>query len=317
MLKIIQHRSVIAIFILLLTTTIAYAQDELAATLEVLSPGVEVRRVNTVNWIPVNIEAIVGVGDVIRTDATGRARVTFFADGTDTEILPDTEYRINQFEGNADEFQISVEILIGQTLQRLSRLLDANSRYEVTTPGMSLGARGTAFAIRVEDGGRSAMLVSDGNVAAEKDGTAAAEVPLGFGIRAEAAGALSDVVRATTFAELDAALDGCTANLSTLDDVSLNVRLGANTEFARAGVIAASEIDRLVGVTESGEWYRIAFRDGFGWILSTTAEIQEPCAGLRVFPDNYGPEDVARYSSLGDVVELEDLTGAPVLPESP
>lgn len=295
------------------------AQSELAATLEVLSSGVEVRRVNTSNWISVNVEAIVGVGDVIRTDATGRARITFFTDGTDTELLPNTEYRINQFEGSDTEFNISVEVLIGQTLQRLNRLLDANSQYEVITPSMSLGARGTQFAIRVEDGGRSAMLVSEGTVAAENSITSsnAAEVPLGFGIRAEVEGVLSDVVRATTFAQLDSALDGCQAVLSTPDDVSINVRVGAGVEYPRAGVISSSEIDHLYGVTESGGWYRIQFRDGFGWILSSSATVEEGCVALRGFPNGYGTEDATLYSSIGDVIELEDLAVTPVATDAP
>ncbi len=286
------------------------AQDELAASLEVLSAGVEVLRVNTTNWISVNLEGIVGVGDVIRTNATGRARVTFFADGTDTEILPNTTYQITEFRGTADQFHISAEVLVGQTIQRLTRLLDAASIYEITTPGMSLGARGTTFAVRVEDSGRSAMLVSEGTVAA---GNADAEAPVepGFGIRAESEGSLSDVVRATTFEELDAALDGCSASLTTPDDVSLNVRLGADTSFDRVGTISASEITTLFGVVDSGNWYRIEFRGGFGWILSSNATVDDACVGLREFPDGFGPEDATLYSALGDQFELELLTPTP------
>ncbi|MFN8527050.1 MAG: SH3 domain-containing protein [Anaerolineae bacterium] len=282
------------------------AQSELAATLEVLASGVEVLRVNTSNWIAVNVEAIVGVGDTIRTDATGRARITFFADGTDTELLPDTEYRIDAFSGDEQQFQISAAVVVGQTIQRLSRLLDASSSYELITPGMSLGARGTQFTVRVEEGGRSAMLVSDGTVAAGQTTDEAAVSP-GYGIRAEVGGELSDVVLASTFDQLDAALDGCTSVLTTSDDVSLNVRQGAATDYPRVGTAAASDVTNLIGVTESGGWYRIVYRDGFGWILSTTAVIDDTCAGLRVFPDHYGPEDATLYTSLGDTVQLEDL----------
>ncbi|NWF67566.1 MAG: FecR domain-containing protein [Chloroflexi bacterium] len=299
-------------FLLLLAvlgSTPAWAQTtsgELAATLEVLEPTVEVRRVNTVNWIAVSVEAIVGVGDVIRTGANGRARITFFADGVDTELLPNTQYRIQRFEGNGDSFNITVEVLVGQTTQRLSRLLDANSSYDVFTPGMALAARGTQFAIRVEDSGRSAMLVSEGTVDASQD-DASAEVPPEFGIRAAAGSGLSDVVRARSFEELDAALDGCPAALTTPDDTSLNVRIGARRDFPRVGTIAPEEVTVLIGVVESGDWYRIPFRGGFGWILSSTADISDDCVGLREFPDNYGPEDTTLYASLGDEIAPEDL----------
>lgn len=280
----------IAVF-LSLSIFSASAQNELAATLEVLTSGVDVLRVNTANWIRVEIEAIVGVGDQIRTDTTGRARITFFADGVDTELLPNTQYRIGRFEGSEDSFTIEAEVIIGQTTQRLNRLLDANSKYEIDTPGMSMGARGTAFAIRVEADGRSAMLVSDGNVAAAND-SSSADVPPGFGIRALVDQSLSEVVHATTFAELDAALDGCSASLTAPDDVSLNVRLGPARDFDKVGTIEPAQITVLFGTVESGGWYRIAFRGGFGWILSSTADISEDCAGLRIFPSDHGPEDI-------------------------
>ncbi len=291
---------------LLLVTTSVQAQDELAATLEVLSPGVQVQRVNTVNWIDVRVEAIVGVGDRIRTDATGRALITFFTDGTETELEPSTEMIIQAFSGNESQFTISIEVLIGQTIQQLNRLLDPASRYEVITPGMNLGARGTQFAIRVEPDGRSAMLVREGEVEAANEDASAA-VPSGFGVRAPEDGALSDVVRASSFEELDAALDGCTAVLTTPDDVSLNVRLAPNIDAPRVGVISASDVNILIGKTESSGWYRIQYRGGFGWILSSTALVDETCVGLREFPDDQGAEDPTLYESLGDDVTLDSL----------
>jgi uncharacterized protein YraI len=123
-------------------------------------------------------------------------------------------------------------------------------------------------------------------------------------------------VAATTFEQLDAALDGCTVEVTTEDDVSLNVRLGAGLDFPRVGTISAAEIERFFGVTESGGWYRIAFRDHYGWILTTSATIQQGCAGLRRFPDNYGPEDASLYSSLGDTITLENLIVPTPTPEA-
>jgi hypothetical protein len=290
--------------ILLLSGSQTHAQSELAAVLEVLAEGVEVKRVNTADWLPVRVEAIVGVGDSIRTDSTGRVRITYFADGTDTELLPNTEYVIDRFEGDTTSFDLSVTIRKGQTTQRLSRLLDAASSYSIQTPAMELTARGTSFAIRVESAGRSAMLVSEGLVAAAAS-DANAEVAPGFGVRAD--DTLSDVVLASTFEQLDAALDGCAAAIQTVDDVSINVRLGASLDYPRVGTLAATEITTLYGVTESGNWYRILFRSGYGWILSSSAQVDTACAGLRVFPESFGPEDPTLYTSLGDEVTLESL----------
>lgn len=279
-----------------LIASITSAQTDFAATMEVLSPTVEVQRVNTANRIAVNVEAIVGVGDTIFTGEEGRARITFFADGTTTELQPNTIYRIEEFEGTEEEFSLRVAVLVGVTTQQLNRALDANSSYEVETPGMTLAARGTNFDIRVEANQRSAMIVRESTVAATAAGNPA-NVPTGFGVRSETDAPLSDVVRATSFAELDSALDGCTLDVSTEGDVSLNVRISPRLDAQQIGFVAAPSIGTVFGQNESGGWYRIPYAGGFAWFNSPTAEIVGDCAGLRVYqdafrenPDNYDPD---------------------------
>lgn len=291
----------------LLLGWVVNAQNEFAATLEVLNSGVEVQRVNTANFISVGLEAIVGVGDTIRTDETGSARVTFFADGTDVTLEPNTEYRIVEFQGDEEDFQLTVEVLVGQTTHRLNRVLGANSSYDVETPGMTLAAQGTEFRIRVEDSGRSGMLVSEGVVDAGTD-DGSADVPPEFGIRSAVSEPLSDVVRASTFDELDAALDGCTVSVTTIDDVSINVRLAPSLDQERLGIISAAEIDTFFGVSEDGQWYRIAFEDDFGWILSSSASVDSNCAGLRVF-ENASFEDAGSSTDDAPPAEATEEAG--------
>ncbi|MBL8132229.1 MAG: FecR domain-containing protein [Anaerolineae bacterium] len=303
----------IAIMMLMVFMPVIAQQPELAALLEVMEGVVEVNRVNTEQWIAVRVEAIVGVGDRIRTDTTGEARVTFFADGIETDIRPNTEMRIEQFRGNTQTFELQVEVILGQTIQRIGRALDASSSYSVTTPAMSLAARGTQFAIRVEESGRSAMLVSDGSVEATNPEEAEAVAP-GFGIRAESGGELSDVVRAVTFEALDASLDGCPAVLTTVDDVSLNVRQAPSINAALVGYVAAADVDTLIGVTEAGKWYRIEFQGGFGWVQSSTAAIDENCAGLRLFPDDAAPEDASLFEAPNESMLQDSATATPPAP---
>jgi hypothetical protein len=177
-------------------------------------------------------------------------------------------------------------------------LLSGNSAYNVKTPGMTLAARGTAFAVRVEADGRSAMLVSEGLVAAA-DGEAEASVPTGFGVRAPVDGTLSEVVAATDFGQLDAALDGCGVTVTTPDDVSLNVRTGPSRDSALIGTIFAEDIAVFYGVSASGGWYRIMFGEGFGWVLTRTATLAGGCVRLREFPDDFQEGD-----SIEPVVDL-------------
>ncbi len=302
---------VVLLFLMIMFNGLAQS-SELAATLEVLTGTIEVKRVNTENWIAVNIEAIVGVGDTIRTDETGQARITFFSDGVETDILPNSEFSIDTFTGGTaveDSFNLEVSVLVGQTVQRLGRVLDASSSYDVNTPGMTLAARGTEFAIRVEDSGRAGMLVREGTVDAESDGSNA-DVPPEFGIRSEVGAELSDVVRASTFDELDAGLDGCAVAVTTVDDVRLNVRVSPSVDAFRVGTIDASDIDIFYGQNTSGGWYRVIFNGGLGWILSSASDVESSCAGLRVFPDDHF-EDIDSYDSLGEVIDPEDVGASP------
>lgn len=289
---------VTGVFLMLLTLSrsVLAQQTGLAATMEVLTPGVEVLRVGTSNWIAVAVESILGTGDSIRTDATGTARITFFADGTAAELLPESEYRIAEFQGDDATFTISLEVIAGQTLHTIGRVLETGSQYDVQTPAMTLSARGTIFRVRVEPNGRSAMLVRDSTVTASADEGAAVNVPAEFGLRTPVNEPIGEIVRASTFEQLDAALDGCVASVSNPDDVSFNVRISPSPDAEIVGTLDIADIDRFFGVTESGEWHRVAFRGGFGWVRATVVTVDAVCAGLRLFPDDHGPEDASFYT---------------------
>lgn len=262
---------------------ISQAQQNLAATLEVLTEGVTVQRVGTSNPIEVRVEAIVGVGDTITTNAVGAARITWFADGTTTEIEPSTSYLIEEFTENGEEFTLRVRVLAGITRQQLGRVVGADSTYEIETPGMTMAARGTVFAVRVENNGRSGMIVSEGAVIANADAETE-NVAAQFGIRSETGGALSDVVRASSFAELDSALDGCRIQVEiAMQDVALNLRAGPSFDSERIGFLDPLAINIVFGTDPEGEWYRIPAADGFGWFFAPNATTVGSCAGLRVF----------------------------------
>ncbi len=282
-----------------------HAQEQ-AAVLQVNAPGVEVRRVNTENFLPVQVEAIVGVGDTIRTDESGQATIIFFADGTETDLLPDTEYRIQRFEADDSGFNLSVEVLAGQTIQRLNRLVDDNSSYDVQTPSMDMVARGTVFRVRVEANGRAAMLVDENQVEAQAQDSLET-VGTGFGVRVARNNPLSDVVAATTFEALDAALDGCAADVPDLGDIRLNVRQGPSLDFPRVGSIAPDEIDILIGRVQNDTWYRLEFQNGFGWAQLPDLTLDSDCAGLRIFPPEHGPEAADLYENLGENITPADL----------
>lgn len=288
----------------------AAQENQLVASLEVLTSGVEVRRVNTLEWVPVRVETLIGQGDSVRTDSTGTVLVTFFADGAEVRLTPNTELTIRTFTGNSENFSLSVEILAGITHQQFQRLLNSGSSYQVVTPGAVMTVRGTTFDIRVEESGRSSALTEEGLVATTAQGREA-EVPAGFGIRVEPGSPLSEVVPATTFDELDSALDGCPGEVTTEGDVRLNVRLGPGIDYERIGSIDPSEIAVLMGVTQDNAWYRFQFSDGYGWFSAANmaVSLNSECPPLRRF-DNSQAEDTAQYGMIGD----QDTTVRVIVP---
>jgi len=288
----------VSLLMLLYARTDRVWGSELVASLENLGGSVTVRRFDSESWTAVNQESVVGVGDTIRTDARGHARITFFANGVETELLPASELRIDAFNGTPDQYQLSITVIIGQTTQRVTKLLDSGSRYTVNSTGLELAVRGTVFAVRVEPSGRSATVVQNGLIKAANVGSSAAnaDIPAGYGVRAEAGKGLSEVVQARSFAELDAALDGCPAAITITDDAQLNVRSGPNLTFPRVGGLDNVRQLQVVGVTTTTGWYRIPYRGGFAWVNPPALRTEGGCVGLRKFPDGWGPEDTSRYT---------------------
>lgn len=278
------------------------AENDLVASLETIKGQVSVKRFDSQNFVTVPKESLIGVGDTIKTDATGTGRITFFANGVETDVLPNSEFRIDVFNGSEDRYTLSVSVLVGQTVQRVTKLLDSGSSYTINSTGLEMAVRGTVFDVRVENTGRSATIVRDGAVTTTNPGTTGshseASVPAGFGVRAEAGKGLSDVVPATNFAELDSSLDGCMGVISTLYDFRLNVRLGPSLQFARIGSLDTDIRIKLLGTTEAGEWFRIDFKGSYGWIYAPAVVIEPGCIKLREFPDDYRGEDPNSYTNL-------------------
>jgi len=274
-----------------------------AATLEVLDGGVEMRRTNTVQWLPVTTEGILAAGDSIRTDENGRARVVFFNDGTETLLEPNTEITLAEFQSDAQDFAIITTLHSGQTLHRLRRQLGADSRYDVTTGTTILGARGTVFAARQRLNGQLAVITLENTVHVAAPNNQTELVGAGFGARVEPDLTLSDVVRARTFAELDAALEGCEASAQIQRNRMMPVYTAPNSDATGIGAADPYALNRVYGVTESGAWFRITFNGGYGWVAVTPPirgmTIADDCAGVRLFPNDF-QADVSRYTEAAD-----------------
>lgn len=282
--------------LLMVQVSVANAQFDRAAVLEILAETVEVQRVGTVNRIPVRVEAIVGVGDTIYVGDSGRARINYFGADVTTILQANTTYRIDAFAGEPEAYTLALTVLGGQTTQIVQPLLRPDSSYTLDTPGFTLSTRLARFAIRVEQdampqdeiyNGRSSVLVFDGEVRVDGNGQTQ-RIAAGFGLRGPVDGPLSDVVRADTFPELDSALDGCLIDVSTPDDTIFNVRRGPSFSQPIIGYVAPDAVERVFGATQLGRWYRLRLNDGImGWFLASSARIVGDCPRLRDYANTY------------------------------
>src|SRR3954452_7349187 len=89
-------------------------------------------------------DTTVRAGDRIETGADSYAVVTYF-DGSTTEIEPSTNVTIQKLDRlPGGGVNISLSQQVGQTWNRVEKLVDANSRFETTTSSAVAYVRGTA-----------------------------------------------------------------------------------------------------------------------------------------------------------------------------
>lgn len=89
-------------------------------------------------------------GDVVRSNAQGRAVLTFF-EGSTLSVEPGAQVRVishARTAGNA--LQVVIEQLSGRTWASVQQLASPDSRFEIRTPSLTATVRGTAFETIIE-----------------------------------------------------------------------------------------------------------------------------------------------------------------------
>ena len=112
----------------------------------------------------------VNAGDRIRTDAEGRAVVTFF-DGSTVEIAPASDLTIEAAAMRDGAVDLVLSQAIGRTFSSVHKLLDPRSRYEIHTPSLTAAVRGTKFEVEVAADGSAAERTTEGLVAVSSAGS--------------------------------------------------------------------------------------------------------------------------------------------------
>jgi hypothetical protein len=148
---------------------VSRAQTETVASLDPVQGWVQHRAADAAedDWQTVTERQLVTEGDWIRTDSYGLAYLTFF-EGVEAEILPDSVVTVSHLDIKQTEhdgpFTITLVVLLGDTLNSVERVVDAESRYEVRTPNAAITVRGTHFWVSVSLEQETTIRAVDGEV---------------------------------------------------------------------------------------------------------------------------------------------------------
>jgi len=104
------------------------------------------------------------IGTRIKTAGDSHALLTFF-DGSTLKLEPSTDIEIQELAYN-DEKAITVVLKqwAGKTWNRVVKMADAGSRYEIETPSACAIVRGTLFATEVNEDGSTTVTTTEGLV---------------------------------------------------------------------------------------------------------------------------------------------------------
>jgi len=134
------------------------------STISSLSGEVLVQKQGSTTWVQAVAGMKLEVGDQLKTGGNGTAVLLFFEDST-MEVQPDTEILINELSlSGTGSTTIGLKQLVGNTVNRVQKLVDSESKYEVETPAASAAVRGTIFRLLVEIDGNTTLNSDEGDV---------------------------------------------------------------------------------------------------------------------------------------------------------
>jgi hypothetical protein len=288
--------------LLILTALRQDAAPPAAAALRIIFEGVEVRRSNTDAWLPLRAGAQMafGIGDALRTDLTGRAWVEF--EGARALVLPASIYTIRDLQPDG---VINAEIG-GRAIHQIDQNGIVYRVFEPLTPGFNVRADSPALFATQARPFRSVPPLEALNRGAPSviAVAASAERPIQIMTfdRVEASfgageGVFSPIFSAPAppqrlpgllhFVEVEVASvpQGCGALARPTVSPRLNARIGPSEQYRALGTIDFGTPLRIVGRTEDGRRYRVAYYSAYAWVAADGVALDPACdpAALPLF----------------------------------
>jgi hypothetical protein len=107
----------------------------------------QVKKAGTTDWIEVEAKNTLEAGDSIKTGSNSKALIIFF-DGSTIELKSDTQVEIMDLvQENPTSIRLKQDT--GETLSKVRKLTDDNSRYEIETPAALANVRGSSMLVIV------------------------------------------------------------------------------------------------------------------------------------------------------------------------
>jgi len=144
---------ILALTILVASIVVGCGGGSPCSTLTILSiteGEVFVMKEGTDDWVNAGIGVELEVGDGVKTGDNSGAEITFF-DGSTMEMVAGTEIEILSLDIACDTGVTTITLaqMIGDTISRVTGILDPASSYEVETPSGVVGVRGSGVRIQV------------------------------------------------------------------------------------------------------------------------------------------------------------------------
>ncbi|MBN1202081.1 MAG: hypothetical protein JXJ20_09515 [Anaerolineae bacterium] len=269
------------------TTALAQEPQPILGAVNIIQPELFILEPGADEEGVIRSPTVFDPGEQLRTDATGNVLITWFYDGTETAVAPNTTLKLNDFSGDSSgAFVLDLEIVSGYIASGMGDIaaMSEEGAWTIKTPAFTVKPIKGQFEIMVDAEGKSTLVVSDGRVEASSDGNTITVNENQYLVGAPG--------EAQTLSEdgITVALEGvCTATVGT----NMNVRLAPSEDSRKLGSTPADQVLWAMAGTEGNVWLQVYFMTGvtdeeghnYGWIYGPAATLDEAtCAGLLRAP---------------------------------
>ncbi|MBW1799881.1 MAG: FecR domain-containing protein [Deltaproteobacteria bacterium] len=160
-----------ALFVLLLSiqpsgSALGKNSDSFSATLVDFSGNVTLQKPDESIWLPVEKNIPLEKGDRIRTEKNAFAEI-LMDDGSLVKLEENAEMTLEEISAEHDTKKIDSSLFLwfGRVLSNIVKFTHTRSRFNIRTPTMVAGVRGTEFVVEATDSKETEVGVFDGSVA--------------------------------------------------------------------------------------------------------------------------------------------------------